>query len=180
MTSADTRLILADTEELHQRISVLEAALAQSHGQNSTNPHPLLADTYIFNKSGPSVLSNKTDQNLPEEIVESTFGTLTIGSAGEARFVGSFAGSEYLRDGEDKHDHLPTPPPTSIDSFDIPSRPQPPAATYAEGGIALQDSLIAGGVGAFYDLHALRRELPDWEAEGESLCNSYWDNVNWM
>lgn len=53
-------------------------------------------------------------------------------------------------------------------------------ATYAEGGLALQDSFIAGGVGSVYDLEALRAELPDWETEGQRLCESYWDNVSWM
>lgn len=58
------------------------------------------------------------------------------------------------------------------------SRPQ--TATYAEGGLALQDSFVAGGVGSVYDLDALRVQLPDWEMEGRRLCDSYWDNVNWM
>jgi len=177
---ADNRLILADTEELHQRVAVLEAALAKAHGITASTPHPLLAEAYIYNKSGPSS-SFKNDPSLPEEIVESTFGTLTIGSAGEARFVGSFAGSQYLgEEGEEKQGQLPTPPPTSTNGFQIPPIRQSQSAEYAQGGLALQDSLLAGGAGSVYDLDALRNLLPDWETEGNSLCGSYWENVNWM
>jgi hypothetical protein len=133
----------------------------------------------VFNKGGPSLL--RTDPLQPEEIVESTFGTLTIGSAGEARFVGSFAGSQYLgNEGEDKQDQLPTPPPSSVNGFQIPPINLSQSAEYAQGGLALQDSLLAGGAGSVYDLEALRRQLPDWESEGQSLCQSYWENVNWM
>lgn len=191
-------MILADTEELHQRVALLEAALAKSHFAQSASPHPLLTDSYVFNHLTRLTPSTKTPGE-GEEVVESTFGTLTIGDAGEARFVGSFAGSEYLRDGEEggqrdngngsghanrsggTNGRLPTPPPTSVEGFQVPQqRPIQQPATYAEGGLALQDSFIAGGVGSIYDLEALRRELPDWENEGRRICESYWDNVNWM
>jgi hypothetical protein len=147
---------------------------------NASTPHPLLAETYIYNKGGPSS-SSKTDPLQPEEVVESTFGTLTIGSAGEARFVGSFAGSQYLgEEGEEKQGQLPTPPPSSGNGFQIPPIHQSQSAEYAKGGLALQDSLLAGGVGSVYDLDGLRRQLPHWETEGKALCESYWENVNWM
>lgn len=181
-----SRLILADTEELHQRIVLLEAALAKSHAAQTTSQHPLLTDHYVFNHSTRRTPYVKPDgEQSGEELVESTFGTLTIGDAGEARFVGSFAGSEYLRDGEDgnrlsNNGRLPTPPPTSVGGFQVPLRQIQEPATYAEGGLALQDSFIAGGIGSVYDLEALRRELPDWENEGRRVCESYWDNVNWM
>lgn len=181
---------------------MLEAALAKSHSAQSATAHPLLADSYVFNHLTRPTPSTKYPGD-GEEVVESTFGTLTIGDAGEARFVGSFAGSEYLRDGEEgpqrdngrghgsgsgraqgvgeRNGRLPTPPPTSIEGFQIPpQRPIQQPATYAEGGLALQDSFLAGGVGSVYDLEALRSALPDWETEGRRSCESYWDNVNWM
>lgn len=178
MVVADTRLILADTEELHTRVSILEAALAKAHSLNASTPHPLLAEAYIYNKGGPS--SSRQDQLQPEELVESTFGTLTIGSAGEARFVGSFAGSQYLGEEGEKQEQPLTPPPTSTSGFQIPPNNHSQSAEYAEGGLALQDSMLAGGVGSVYDLENLRRLLPDWETEGQGLCASYWENVNWM
>ena len=177
---ADDRLILADTEELHTRVSVLEAALAKAHSLNASTPHPLLAEAYIYNKGGPT--SFRQDQLQPEEVVESTFGTLTIGSTGEARFVGSFAGSQYLGEEGEKQEQPLTPPPTSTNTngFQIPPINISQSAEYAEGGLALQDSMLAGGVGSVYDLENLKRLLPDWETEGQSLCASYWENVNWM
>jgi hypothetical protein len=51
---------------------------------------------------------------------------------------------------------------------------------YAAGGLALADSFLPGGVGAIYDVEALRQQLPDWETEAQGLYNSYWENVNWM
>jgi hypothetical protein len=177
ISGAHSRLILADTEELHSRVSVLEAALAKAHSLNASTPHPLLAEAYIYNKGGPTALR---DPLQPEELVESTFGTLTIGSAGEARFVGSFAGSQYLGDEGEKQEQLLTPPPSSTSGFNLPPINHSQSAEYAEGGLALQDSLLAGGVGSVYDLDNLRRMLPDWETEGQGLCASYWENVNWM
>lgn len=178
---------MADTEELHQRIALLEAALAQSHSGQSSTPHPLLADSYVFNHSNRPTPVTKLVGDQTDDVVESGFGTLTIGDSGEARFVGSFAGSEYLRDGEEggrdsaNNGRLPTPPPTSVNGHQVPVPPQiKQTATYAEAGLALQDSFIAGGVGSVYDLEALRAELPDWETEGRRLCESYWDNVSWM
>lgn len=156
-----------------------------------------------------------------EEVVDSAFGTLTIGTEGQARFVGSFAGSEYLREAgggvEDEGEAstnaeqgdnstrsesrnrrneaslavageggMFTPPSSANNpngSFPaIQPRPTRRSAIspYASGGLALADSFMAGGVGAIYDIEGLRRELPDWETEGRELCESYWENVNWM
>ncbi|WWD05220.1 hypothetical protein V865_003293 [Kwoniella europaea PYCC6329] len=41
------RLVLASTEQLHERIAQLESALFQSHGRTSTGHHPLLAPEYL-------------------------------------------------------------------------------------------------------------------------------------
>ncbi|WVW85067.1 hypothetical protein I302_107103 [Kwoniella bestiolae CBS 10118] len=41
------RLVLASTEQLHERIAQLESALFQSHGKTSANHHPLLAPEYL-------------------------------------------------------------------------------------------------------------------------------------
>jgi len=131
-----------------------------------------------------------------DDMVDSAFGTLTIGTEGQARFVGSFAGSEYLRQtGESQRPSpegspswgntaLETPPPSANGPFSAhdPSttakRNQKPI--YATGGIALADSFVAGGTGGLWDIDSLRAQLPAWEAEGRELVQSYWDNVNWM
>jgi hypothetical protein len=132
-----------------------------------------------------------------DDTVDSAFGTLTIGTEGQARFVGSFAGSEYLRVEGDADGHsdkgspvqtgsrggqgmgMATPPATATGEF-------PPTAghlrqsAYADGAVALFDSLAAGGTGMTYDIEQLREQLPDWENEGRDLVASYWENVNWM
>ncbi|OCF44315.1 hypothetical protein I317_01760 [Kwoniella heveanensis CBS 569] len=41
------RLVLASTEQLHERIAQLESALFQSHGKTATGHHPLLAPEYL-------------------------------------------------------------------------------------------------------------------------------------
>lgn len=53
------RLILADTVELHARISTLEQALHDAHCQatGSTAPHPLLASSFHFEPLDVSIAS---------------------------------------------------------------------------------------------------------------------------
>ncbi|WVF69093.1 hypothetical protein IAT40_003867 [Kwoniella sp. CBS 6097] len=41
------RLVLASTEQLHERIAQLESALFQSHGKTASGHHPLLAPEYL-------------------------------------------------------------------------------------------------------------------------------------
>lgn len=41
------RLVLASTEQLHERIAQLEAALSQSHSKTNSTLHPLLAPQYL-------------------------------------------------------------------------------------------------------------------------------------
>lgn len=104
-----------------------------------------------------------------DEILDGALGTLTISGEGEARFVGSFAGSEYLREGEEVHEGpvengLVTPPlSATAGSFDIRAIPFNPLG------------IVSGG-----DIDRLRTMLPDWEAEGKQLVETYWENVNWM
>ncbi len=182
-------MILADTEGLHQRISLLEVALAQSYSKHNTRPHPLLAAPYLFT----SRQRRPGDNNLAvfaeeEDAAENTLGTLTIGSEGEARFVGSFAGSEYLRDGEgDGGDgeyvedpvNLATPPFAANEQWTRQAESQPRfAQTHIEMG--LLDSIVPGHSGSAIDIEALQDQLPEWETEGRMLVESYWENVNWM
>lgn len=93
-------------------------------------------------------------------------GTLTITSEGRARFVGSFAGSEYLR--QESQDRKPpsglaTPPPsTTLGSFNP------------------DDVERAGVPSAQIDVERLRAQLPVWETEGAALVDTYYENVNWM
>lgn len=186
--SADTRhniemkgLII----KLHERISALEVALAQSQALHSTQPHPLLSSTYLYSPRDRNRLApikddaekekekekEMEDEEMPEgdhdDVVDSAFGTLTLGKGGQSRFVGSFAGSEYLRDtlGEGETGEGTATPPISAIGMPMSSIP-----------LAIVGMKVRPGV----DVEALRRELPDRDGEGASLVKNYWVNVNWM
>lgn len=152
--------------QLHDRISALEAALAKAHGETSTQPHPLLSSTYVYpsRDKKPRLAESASSTPVDEDAVHSAFGTLTIGQDGHARFVGSFAGSEYLRSrpgGTDEVRDAMTPPMTAI-------------------GMPLMGLPMGVGMGGGVDIEALRSELPEWRTEGEALVKQYWDNVGWM
>lgn len=106
------RLVLANTEELHNKIEVmsarireLEETLRQMQSEASDLPHPLLSDTItvISNDSPESSSSSSYPEQQPQhsnkadpDSVIDAFGTLTIGSRGETIFMGGTARSEYL------------------------------------------------------------------------------------
>lgn len=127
---------------------------------------------------------------------------------GEAKFVGSFAGSEYLREGVEGDDDptggavdgitksevnspddgrvgggLETPPSSAAlnwTGLNQNQKREMSKAAYADGALALHDSFVAAGGSGKYDINKLRESLPDWEIEGRALVESYWENVNWM
>lgn len=181
---ADSRIVLAEAEHLHERIRKLEVALSQERARNTKDPHPLLVETDWFTTedgAGPSRFEATPDLNL--DAAAGAFGTLKIGTEGEAHFIGSFAGSEYLR-GEDGGSDPSTPSEVMRDPTYF--EPSPSRAAYAESALRLHDAFITGGVGvagaagADYNIDALRNDLPNWEMEAEKILESYWNNVNWM
>lgn len=130
-----SRLILADTKELHERIADLEKALAVAHAKTTTEPHNLLTNTYLYSPRDPNTSKGSTgrkgkltsrlagsskirrrgrnededgdDSGLTDdESGEISLGTLTIGANGEAQFVGASAGSSLLHVSSSD---LPTP-----------------------------------------------------------------------
>ncbi|KAG8951810.1 hypothetical protein FRC04_005502 [Tulasnella sp. 424] len=118
---APGRFILANTEELHEKISELQSritdledALGVSHAAHSSHPHPLLRPDLLALKTplgaelvgrGASAQSPKQGQSPePQEEVLESFGTLTIGEGGVSTFYGSTVGSEFLF--EDEEDEL--------------------------------------------------------------------------
>lgn len=126
--------------------------------------------------------------------MQSTTGTMTIGRAGESRFIGSFAGSEYLRTGSGSLpvdiqrdgggerrvviSGLATPPATAAmlndSGFDVrlhSARSGPMTPGMRMGGYA--DDRNA-------DVEELKMELPDWNSEGRDMVQNYWDNVSLM
>ncbi|WVQ75829.1 hypothetical protein IAR50_005462 [Cryptococcus sp. DSM 104548] len=188
-TGKGKRLILADTAELHERISELELALSQAHAKTAETPHPLLASPYLFSprettsnpRPSPSFASLRSGPAAGEDRLEGAFGTLTMGHEGQATYVGSFAGSEYLReeDGNGNEEDtaegpLRTPPATAPLA-----RPAQEREKDFWPSLGLHSSLMAGGE-VKWDLNSLRAELPDYDIEGRVLVAAYWENVNWQ
>ncbi|TFK46537.1 hypothetical protein OE88DRAFT_1638264 [Heliocybe sulcata] len=107
-----SRLILADTQALHrkitqmsERIRHLEDALSIMQADISQERHPLLRKELLHIKHWPEVEqegASKPDpgQDTAVQEVVSAFGTLTVGEDGEAKYFGQSAGSELEEPGE--------------------------------------------------------------------------------
>ncbi|KAH9951098.1 fungal-specific transcription factor domain-containing protein [Amylocystis lapponica] len=100
-----TRFILADTEQLHRKISEmserirqLEDALAIFQAGVSNERHPLLKDEFLTVKFGPEVRRTVDDEVTRDNLSKSidALGTLTIGDHGETKYFGRSGGSETL------------------------------------------------------------------------------------
>ncbi|KAJ7610086.1 fungal-specific transcription factor domain-containing protein [Roridomyces roridus] len=132
------RLVLANTEELHDRIEnlcgrirELEDALRALQETVSDRPHPLLRTDLLHLKSrsqpatgGPSPVSSEQSTLVDEfsdpaprseeENFIDSFGTLTIGLHGEGNFLGQTARSEYLFRALSKTPFTPVIPPPRL------------------------------------------------------------------
>lgn len=82
------RLILADTQELHERIADLEKALAVAHAKTSDQPHILLQTAYLF---APK------DRRVPPPPSQTTPAPVHPGSPTGSHIT-------ELHDGDDSHD----------------------------------------------------------------------------
>ncbi|KAF5316353.1 hypothetical protein D9619_006856 [Psilocybe cf. subviscida] len=102
-----TRFILADTQQLHDkiyemsnRIRQLEDALAILQSTVSDQRHPLLNDDLLKIKFGSEAINARENHDTDEEDQTGksidALGTLTLGSAGEMHYFGRSAGSETL------------------------------------------------------------------------------------
>lgn len=103
------RFILADTQQLHDkiyemstRIRQLEDALAILQSTVSDQRHPLLSDELLRIKFGSEAINPRdtpvADQDLEANTSKSidALGTLTLGSSGEVQYFGGSAGSEVF------------------------------------------------------------------------------------
>lgn len=110
-----------------------------------------------------------------EEMVDGSFGTLTIGPEGQAVFVGNGAGSEFLREDQPNAVDPRTPPPKrNIHQSPLQETPN----SIASETIVPIDTFPFKG--STLSLERLRDSLPDWDTEGRLCCESYWDNVSWL
>ncbi|TDL25159.1 hypothetical protein BD410DRAFT_743893 [Rickenella mellea] len=96
-----TRLVLADTEQLHrkltemrERIRQLEDALLLATSR-WPEPHPLLSDELLSIKCGYDSCPAENPDNIHEDDLTNEFGTLTLSDDGSARFIGSTGASHF-------------------------------------------------------------------------------------
>ncbi|KAF8582756.1 hypothetical protein K439DRAFT_1618032 [Ramaria rubella] len=116
MISKGSQFVLANTEQLHDKIDALigrvrqlENALEASHSHNSCDPHPLLGDELrIIATPIDSTISSEPEPIVKEEELVESMGTLTLDNRGTRYFgaTGAFAdtdgpdGAVYKYDGE--------------------------------------------------------------------------------
>jgi len=128
--------------------------------------------------------------------VTATAGSLSIGTGGAARYVGSLAGSAYLRDREERAEAEEAS--TLAERWDAGS---PEKERHLGAGVRVRTAGGGGALGSVGGVLAgaavrglgistpngearaylgdIHSRLPDWE-EGRVMAEAYWDNVNWM
>ncbi|ORY28500.1 fungal-specific transcription factor domain-domain-containing protein [Naematelia encephala] len=176
------RLIVANTEELHRKIFDLEIQLAQiRHGRLPSPRIPPLS------RSGQAQASSSGPSSVDEDnVVDGAYGTLTLGAEGGARYVGSFAGSAYLRDQDEEAGGLGIKSvlgsgrkesSSQGDDFNGPGHGSGLNSGPWSFRLPMAEVTVDQDLG---QLEALRSRLPVWESEGRPLVQAYWDNVNWI
>ncbi|KAL1746787.1 fungal-specific transcription factor domain-containing protein [Schizophyllum fasciatum] len=118
-TGKGNRFVLANTEDLHekiqqlaQRVRTLEDALAESHAHNDPhNPHPLLANELLQIKR-PLERERKAEPNpipIDEDARGTTaaMGSLAITESGRSTFFGTTANSYYLLQDDNSDEEKP-------------------------------------------------------------------------
>lgn len=104
-SSCEYSFILADTEQLHEkiyemsnRIRQLEDALAIFQASVSEQRHPLLSDELLKVKFGSESINTREnptseEDHAPQKSIDA-LGTLSLGSSGKLQYLGRSAGSE--------------------------------------------------------------------------------------
>lgn len=178
-TGKGNRFVLANTEALHDKINELsnrvrhlEDALAQSHAQNSTYPHPLLAEELLQIKRplerermdvSPAVKEEESETN---DTIDS-IGSLSISYGGRSTFYGQTANSWYLlqnEEGAEEEDDRPVQQPMPLDVAWL-NHTFPFAPPVSNTGQGVRDSII--------DL------LPS-NVLARKLCDIYFRHAAWM
>ncbi|KAH8832430.1 hypothetical protein DL96DRAFT_1492094 [Flagelloscypha sp. PMI_526] len=113
-TGKGNRFVLADTEELHDkvqelsaRIRTLEDALALSHVLHSNQPHPLLSETLRqikrpLEREMPRLSVSSGEMISAAEDAATAMGSLTVHDTGRSTFHSTFASSWHLLTNEDE------------------------------------------------------------------------------
>ncbi|KAF9078127.1 fungal-specific transcription factor domain-containing protein [Rhodocollybia butyracea] len=177
-TGKGNRFVLANTEDLHDKISQLatrvrqlEDALAHSHSMSSPQPHPLLSDDLLQIKrplerermDAVQIKEKKLDANDTIDAM----GSLSISDGGRSTFFGQTANSWYLlrnEQGSDEEEKSPASDPSM--PSDVPwisyAFPFTPASLNKD---AVRNNII----GLLPDVSLARR-----------LCELYYQHAAWM
>lgn len=174
-TGKGNRFVLANTEELHDKISVLanrvrqlEDALQEAHATRTSEPHPLLT-TELLQLKRP--LERETSESLREPDIDTSeaidaVGSLSINESGQTKFFGTTANAWYLLQNEEGREDqaedsqipLPSDVPWLYHTF-------PFSATNSQSIIDVRESLLAS--------------LPD-ATKARRLTRLYYRHAAWM
>ncbi|KAF5361920.1 hypothetical protein D9756_002271 [Leucocoprinus leucothites] len=188
LTAGQGRYVLASTEELHERISLLtyrirelEDALRTQHASLSSDTHPLLTKELLNIKApaqkdpchgrNDSTSSQMEDEHGPD--VGDTFGSMSNTTSCESRYYGHTANSWYFfQNGADafkfrgSDETAFTPQPRNL----LPERKQRTTATLYSGCTQFDD----------YSLEKLLCSLPRSSTIVLELRNVYYAHAAWM
>ncbi|KAI0820263.1 fungal-specific transcription factor domain-containing protein [Trametes gibbosa] len=163
-----TRFILADTDQLHRKISEmserirqLEDALAIFQAGISHERHPLLRDELLTIKFGPEVRRTVDEEHTRDMLSSSidALGTLTVGEHGETKYFGRSAGSETTTEVDDEGEAVP--------SFE---------SELTNVAIAFPLAIIEEGTDAL--IEKLEAHLPS-QPRAWALCETYLEHTTW-
>ncbi|CDO73241.1 hypothetical protein BN946_scf185008.g3 [Trametes cinnabarina] len=189
-TGKGNRFVLANTEALHDKITILsnrvralEDALQEAHANMSSEPHPLLSEELRalkrpLERESPEEMAQEQEQESVESI---NIGSLSVADSDHTKFYGGMASAWYYLQNEagsdDEQDspqiQLPTDIPwlshkfplyTSVDEREDDIR----NALFA----ALPDHARARSLSALYFKHAAWMYTPIPEAEFEETILS--------
>ncbi|KAI0367566.1 hypothetical protein BV20DRAFT_970323 [Pilatotrama ljubarskyi] len=168
-----TRFILADTDQLHRKISEmserirqLEDALAIFQAGISHERHPLLRDELLTIKFGPEVRRTVDEEHTRDMLSSSidALGTLTVGEHGETKYFGRSAGSETL---------ISTTSDVDDEGEAVPSLNEPELANVA---ITFPLAIIPEGTDAL--IEKLESRLPP-QPRAWALCETFLEHSSW-
>ncbi|KAI9064177.1 hypothetical protein FKP32DRAFT_1591599 [Trametes sanguinea] len=189
-TGKGNRFVLANTEVLHDKITILsnrvralEDALQEAHSHMSSEQHPLLSEELRalkrpLERESPEELAQEQEQESVESI---NVGSLSITESGHGKFYGGMANAWYLLQNEAGSDDEEGSPQISLPT-DIPwlsqSFPFHVAMDESEDGIrnavlaALPDHTKARRLASIYFKHAAWMYTPIPEADFEETIFS--------
>ncbi|KAF8895930.1 hypothetical protein CPB85DRAFT_1229714 [Mucidula mucida] len=178
-TGQGTRFVLADTSQLHnkisemgQRIRQLEDALAIFQAGVSTEVHPLLREDLLAIKFGPDATQTaETEKRTKDPIIDSidALGTLTIGDRGEGKYFGRSAGSEVS---------YPAGAELEMNMTCADDDPFPPVALEIARLSNTFPFTADGGVNWESALDLLFDHLPE-RPRAWALCETYLEHASW-